>query len=193
MKDLFQRVEDTCISPYRQNIAGSSKTTPPNFGSVWPSGELPRSCSPTRSTCSTPLRPGAGGRSTTHFGRKDFSKSAKMGWGTIMLSISRRPRLRSCSLITRMANGRRSPRRSTIGDRHFWEETRQGVPGIQRKTPEKRRPAYGNPQSPITDKVLKIAFEKGAATGTQAGAIARFLREASTKFPDVKIVLQFIP
>ncbi len=51
----------------------------------------------------------------------------------------------------------------------------------------------GNAVTPIESKILVIAFEQGAATGTQAGAIARFIREAATKFPDVKVVIQFIP
>ncbi|MEM7782867.1 MAG: putative Ig domain-containing protein [Planctomycetota bacterium] len=44
----------------------------------------------------------------------------------------------------------------------------------------------------INDKVLVVAFEQGTATGLQAEAIKRFIREAGTKFPDVKVVFQFI-
>ncbi len=51
----------------------------------------------------------------------------------------------------------------------------------------------GTVSRPIDEKRLVIAFEQGAATSTQAQAITRFLREAGSKFPDVKIVIQFIP
>jgi hypothetical protein len=46
--------------------------------------------------------------------------------------------------------------------------------------------------NPITDKVLVVAFEEGAATAEQAEAMLRFLRIAPAEFPDVKIVFQFI-
>ena len=48
-----------------------------------------------------------------------------------------------------------------------------------------------NATNRVTDKVLVIALEQGAVSGSQAGAIAKFLREAPV-LPDVKIVLQFI-
>jgi RHS repeat-associated protein len=44
----------------------------------------------------------------------------------------------------------------------------------------------------ITDKILVVAFEQGAATSSQAQVIARFVREASTSFPGVKVVVQFV-
>jgi hypothetical protein len=45
----------------------------------------------------------------------------------------------------------------------------------------------------IDDKVLVIAFEEGAATSAQAGVLVEWLQGAATKFPDVKIVFQFVP
>ena len=47
--------------------------------------------------------------------------------------------------------------------------------------------------NPITDKVLIMVFEEGAATAEQAGAMLQFLRDAVTEFPHVKIVFQFVP
>ncbi|MGD9723619.1 MAG: RHS repeat-associated core domain-containing protein [Pirellulales bacterium] len=47
--------------------------------------------------------------------------------------------------------------------------------------------------NPIDDKVLVIAFEEGAATSAQASVLVEWLQSAATKFPDVKVVFQFVP
>jgi hypothetical protein len=45
----------------------------------------------------------------------------------------------------------------------------------------------------IAERVLVIAFEEGAATSSQASVLLQFAREASSKFPGIKVVLQFVP
>jgi hypothetical protein len=62
----------------------------------------------------------------------------------------------------------------------FTKATRQGI-------------TIGGREYPVAEKVLVIAFEEGAATAEQATAIVKFFREATTKFPDIKVVLEFIP
>jgi RHS repeat-associated protein len=44
----------------------------------------------------------------------------------------------------------------------------------------------------ITDKVLVLAFEQGAASWSQANALVQFVREAPTRFPDIRVVIQFV-
>ena len=51
----------------------------------------------------------------------------------------------------------------------------------------------GNAAHPVTDRVLVVAIEEGAATSAQAAALVRWVREAPQLYPGIKVVFQAIP
>jgi RHS repeat-associated protein len=51
----------------------------------------------------------------------------------------------------------------------------------------------GGPATPVTDRVLIVAFEEGAASAEQARALAQFASEFSQNFPNVRLLFQFVP
>jgi hypothetical protein len=51
----------------------------------------------------------------------------------------------------------------------------------------------GNVDNPIHQKVLIWAFEVGTASAAQAKVITKFLQEAPILYPDIKVVIQFLP
>ena len=107
----------------------------------------------------------------------DFIKHGSRGIATSIKSIdlTRRTYQTAGGLTTRLRSSARSL---------------QNFKGASRGTFSVSTAAGAKNQ--ITDKVLVIALEQGAATGTQASTIAKFLREAPHLFPDIKVVLQFI-
>lgn len=48
------------------------------------------------------------------------------------------------------------------------------------------------PGASIVQRVLLVAFEDGAATGPQMQALSQFTKDAATKWPNVKVVFQFV-
>jgi RHS repeat-associated protein/uncharacterized delta-60 repeat protein len=51
----------------------------------------------------------------------------------------------------------------------------------------------GNSTAPVADRVLIVAIEEGAANSSQATAMIQWVREAATKYPNIKILVQPIP
>jgi RHS repeat-associated protein len=48
-------------------------------------------------------------------------------------------------------------------------------------------------ENAIDDKVLLVAFEEGAATSVQANALVQWVRTAKAAFPDITVLVQFVP
>jgi hypothetical protein len=53
--------------------------------------------------------------------------------------------------------------------------------------------AIGTASTPVNERILIVAIEEGAANSAQASALIQWTREAATKFPGIKVLVQPIP